>query len=64
MSVKIETLGNPKIELINGIYVNWNKKKIVKNGLAKGTYYPTYYDAECKQFFFWQTRKELKIKGD
>ena len=41
-----------------GNYVDWDKKKVVKKGLAAGTYYATYFNDGS--FWFWQTRKEIK----
>jgi hypothetical protein len=47
------------IVLVKGRYVDWGKKKVIKNGLAKGTYYATYLDKAGKNFSWWVTRKDI-----
>jgi hypothetical protein len=47
------------IVAVKGRYVDWNKKKVIKNGLAKGTYYATYLDKVGKHFSWWVTRKDI-----
>jgi len=47
------------IEKINGIYVNWDKSKVIKHGPARGKHYATYYDRECTKFHFWLKRQEV-----
>ena len=41
------------------ILVDWSAKKVVKNGLAKGTLYKTYL--ESGEFSFWRSRKEIQL---
>lgn len=66
MSYKISAQSTPKIEQISDTcFVDWNRKKVIKNGLAKGTHYASYYDKDCKEFSFWLDRKHMKfIKAD
>ena len=40
------------------IIVDWNKKKIIKNWLSKGTYWHTSY--EDGTFAGWRSRKDIK----
>jgi hypothetical protein len=47
------------VQLVNGFYVNWDKSKIIKGGLAKGKVYATYTDKECTRFSMWMSRKEI-----
>jgi len=56
-----KTVGIDKmaIVLIKGRYVDWGKKKVIKQGLASGTYYATYHDKSGKLFSFWVTRKDI-----
>ncbi len=42
----------------SGVYIDWDKKKVISKGLAKGTYYAAYF--KDGKFFFWVTRKEIK----
>ena len=47
------------------VFVDWNKKRVIRGGLAGGTYYATYYDRDAKNFAHWRKRKEInKIKND
>jgi hypothetical protein len=47
------------VVLVKGRYVDWGKKKVIKKGLASGTYYATYLDGSGKHFSFWVTRKDI-----
>lgn len=43
------------------IFVDWNQKRVVKNGLAKGTRYKVFTFRNNEYVFFtWATRKEIK----
>lgn len=41
------------------IYINWDKSKTIKHGLATGKHYATYYNQSCTEFHFWMKRKEI-----
>ena len=43
----------------NIIYINWDKSKTIKHGLATGKHYATYNDKSCTEFHFWLKRKEI-----
>lgn len=47
------------VVLVKGRYVDWGKKKVIKKGLASGTYYATYHDSSGKYFSFWVTRQDI-----
>ena len=42
----------------NTLLVDWTAKKVVTKGVAKGTYFKTFYDENT--FANWRIRKEIK----
>ena len=49
------------MDYIKDIAVDWNQKKIVKHGLAKGTYYKIYIVIDGDLIWrCWMSRKEIK----
>lgn len=41
------------------VYVDWGKRRVVKRGLAAGTYYPIYRDKGGKHWMWWEKRALL-----
>lgn len=60
MSYKIYKETSKIEEIKDGQYVNWGKKKIIKDPISGGTYYAIYLDKDCRVFSFWMTRKQIK----
>ena len=48
------------MEKIGRIYVDWETKKIIKRGLAGGTYYATYYDKAGEHWAGWMKRSTIR----
>jgi hypothetical protein len=42
------------------LYIDKTNKKIVKNGLAKGTRYAAYNNQSCTDFFMWVSSDDIQ----